>query len=102
MISDDETGWMSDLVLRDSPGPNVTERRGDHERAIKAAIAAQDEASIQSIVGMTEATPTPAELLPMFDILDSVERQVGARLMSLTPQNLHHYKNTISLTNYLD
>ena len=96
IISDDQTCWMSDLVLRDSAGAKRGGEGGAATSAIKAAITAQDEAFMKSVVGTATPSPTPSELLPMFEILDNVERQVEARLTKLATRGSSNDNEPIS------
>ena len=98
IISEDQTCWISDLVLRDSTGANRDGKGGaaTSRAAIKAAITAQDEAFMKSVVGTATPSPTPSELLPMFEILDNVERQVKARLTKLATRGSSNDNEPIS------
>ena len=102
IISDDQTCWISDLVLRDSTGANRDGKDGaaTSRAAIKAAITAQDEAFMKSVVGTGTPSPTPSELLPMFEILDNVERQVEARLTKLATRGSSNDNEPISSNPY--
>jgi hypothetical protein len=55
---------------------------------------------MKSVVGTGTPSPTPSELLPMFEILDNVERQVEARLTKLATRGSSNDNEPISSNPY--
>jgi 2-hydroxy-4-carboxymuconate semialdehyde hemiacetal dehydrogenase len=83
VIAEEGTHWVSNGVWRDDPGTAAPADPAASHQAFRAALTAQDRTFIEAARGRELPLPTPADLLPMFELLADVERQVESRLANL-------------------
>lgn len=83
VIAEEGTHWVSNGVWRDDPGSTTPAGPAAANQAFHAAVTAQDRGFIEAARGREHSLPAPAALLPMFELLADVERQVESRLASL-------------------
>jgi 2-hydroxy-4-carboxymuconate semialdehyde hemiacetal dehydrogenase len=79
LIGESETFRITEGVLR-QPEELTSDDTGSLS-AISAAVRAQDDLFVSSVLGEAVARPTPVELLPRFLALRDVDAQVNARLV---------------------
>lgn len=90
VIAEEGTQWVSDGVWRDDPGTGPPADPAAGHRAFRAAVTAQDRGFIEAARGRELPVPAPADLLPMFELLADVERQVESRLANLPGDDPEH------------
>jgi len=83
VIAEEGTQWVSNGVWRDDPVVAAPADPAAAHQAFRAALTAQDRSFIEAARGQGVPVPAPADLLPMFELLADVERQVESRLSSL-------------------
>jgi 2-hydroxy-4-carboxymuconate semialdehyde hemiacetal dehydrogenase len=93
VVGERETYRVSEGVLREPLAGESEFGSGagceDPDRATSAAIRAQDGLFLAAIAGASTPAPVPADLVPVFEILNEVELQVAKRLSDLASRSRH-------------